>query len=206
MPKDGAGVGKVHQWEGSALRLDPGYSIHEGAYLASREVLSLGDVTDGQVSEYSLDLDVLGTIRGGREFAKLFRPQPNTPHTAIDGNVDLDGNSPFPGGKVHCIQGVEIHHRETHAGFDSGIEVPGVNGGELEDGECDAGFHQLLAFRDSGDGEPVSAVMFFDIAGDFDGAVPISIGLDGEEDLPVTSPFPDDGEVRSDGRQINNGV
>ena len=48
--------------------------------------------------------------------------------------------------------------------------------------------------------------MFFDIAGDFDGAVPISIGLDGEEDLPVTSPFPDDGEVRSDGRQINNGV
>ena len=48
--------------------------------------------------------------------------------------------------------------------------------------------------------------MFFDIAGDLDGTVPISIGLDGEKDLPATSPFPDDGEVRSDGRQINNGV
>ena len=48
--------------------------------------------------------------------------------------------------------------------------------------------------------------MFFDIARDFHRPMPIGVGLDGKEDLSVACAFPHDGEVRSDGRQINNGV
>jgi hypothetical protein len=48
--------------------------------------------------------------------------------------------------------------------------------------------------------------VFFDIARDLDCPMSVGVGFDGKEDFSVTCAFSHDGEIRSDGTQINNGV